>query len=232
MEDQLRNISNSDNNDNNSNSNGCVDSLNVRMREMSTVTVGEIDSTLRRGGLWILPYDSHPRSKLPCKMHGKHAHWGILVGILCDDRTKRETTTTTTRGESCSTGGDTATKTEKVRVPKQERLLVVPAESRSTKGPLLVPLEDGHNELSLLLNDGKSAATKNNNDACDGVYWMVQHSLSSKWSIASMNEWVDSNRQLVSVNDDKFTLGKDVILNLANRIVQILPEDRCDDDTS
>jgi len=164
-------------------SNGCVHSLAVRMRETSTVTVGEIESTLQLGGLWILPYDSHPLSKLPCRMHGKHAHWGIVVGILCS-RPKSGTATTDNRESSSSS---------------------------------LIPLED---DPQFLFNNDRSSANANDPS---GVHWVVQHSLSSKWAIATMDEWVDSNRQLVSVNDTKFTLGRDVTLNLTDRIIQILP---------
>ena len=55
------------------------------------------------------------------------------------------------------------------------------------------------------------------------LHLIVQHSLSSKWAIAPMQEWIDSNRQLITVNKDKFALGNEELLNLKNTAVQILP---------
>jgi GNAT superfamily N-acetyltransferase len=154
--------------------------FSVRTREVCSLAIDEIDSTLRHGGLWILPYDSNPRTKLPSKLQGKHAHWGILVGILYAERKKTEpptniTTTTNARAEE----------------------------------------EDG--KMTVI---GESLQ-KNTDYSCN---WCVQHSLSSQWSIASMEDWVESNRQLISINDQKFTfLKNEKDLNLKNKIIQVLP---------
>ncbi len=67
------------------------------------------------------------------------------------------------------------------------------------------PLQCLENEESLSLVD----------DA-DTVYLLVQHSLSSKLSIATWSDFMESNQQLVSVDEGKFG-RKD--LNLKDRII-------------
>jgi GNAT superfamily N-acetyltransferase len=57
-------------------------SLQVKTRDFDNVSLVELDATLQQGGFWVIPYDSNPRTKLPAKLQGKHAHWGIVVGIL------------------------------------------------------------------------------------------------------------------------------------------------------
>jgi hypothetical protein len=134
------------------------DTVAVMTRETSSLSIEEIDSTVRNKGLWILPYDSNPRTKLPGKFRGQHAHWGIVVGILYD-RTKPQNDASTTT----SAPSDNVT-----------------------------------------------------------VHLIVQHSLNSRWAIAPIEDWFDSNRQLLSVNEDKFALGKEENLNLKNKIIQVL----------
>ena len=129
----------------------------VKTHETSSLTTREIESTIQKGGIWIIPYDSNPRTKLPGNFKGIHAHWGIVVGILY---------------------------------------------SRSIK-------ETDRDDVETL--------------DCD-EYFMVQHSLSSKWAIAPKKSWFDSNRQLLSVNEDKFSLGKENKLNLNNKLIQVVPE--------
>jgi GNAT superfamily N-acetyltransferase len=152
----------------------------VRTREVCSLAIEEIDSTLRHGGLWILPYDSNPRTKLPSKLQGKHAHWGILVGILYAERMKAEPPTNIT----------------------------TTADARAEEG------EEG--KMTVM---GESLQKKTDY-SCN---WCVQHSLSSQWSIASMEDWVESNRQLISINDQKFIfLNNEKDLNLKNKIIQVL----------
>ena len=140
----------------------------VQTRETSSLTIEDIDSTLRLKGLWILPYDSNQRTKLPGNFQGKHAHWGIVVGILYARTTAKPQSATPATG-----------------APPR-------------------------------------VATTTPSD-CSIVHLIVQHSLSSKWAIAPMEKWFDSNRQLVSVNEDKFALGREMKLNLKNKIIQVLP---------
>ena len=47
-----------------------------------TVSPQQICQTLLEGGVFVLPYDSNPRTRLPAFLSGKHAHYGIIVGIL------------------------------------------------------------------------------------------------------------------------------------------------------
>ena len=150
-----------------------------------------MEFTLRSGGLWILPYDSNPRTKLPCNFQGHHAHWGIVVGALLHiGATARSAAAT-----------DTPTRDDGA-------VTILPRDS-SLEGPSVATPE----------TRAQGCTGPSNGKA----YWMVQHSLSSKWVIEPMDKWVDSNRQLVSLNDDKFQLGTGGRLNLRNNIIQVLP---------
>lgn len=131
-------------------------SFEVETIETSSLTSEEIDYTIRNGGLWILPYDSNPRTKLPGKFRGIHAHWGVIVGVLYAGIAKTD-----------------------------------------------IPEED----------HGDS----------ESVHLIVQHSLSSKWAIAPVENWFDSNCQLISVNEDKFVLGNEKYLNLNNKVIKVTP---------
>ncbi len=133
----------------------------VKTHDTSALTTKEIESTIQKGGLWIIPYDSNPRTKLPGRFRGMHAHWGIVVGILYS-----------------------------------------------------------RNITAADRNDPEKLDFRNG----DGdEYFIVQHSLSLKWAIAPKKTWFDSNRQLISVNEDKFSLGKENKLNLNNKLIQVQP---------
>jgi predicted GNAT family acetyltransferase len=46
-------------------------------------SIDEITSILvERNGLIVLPYDSHPGTRLPFLNSGRSAHWGVVVGVL------------------------------------------------------------------------------------------------------------------------------------------------------
>ncbi len=166
-EDQLRTstarISSLTNMDADSRPLGCFE---VETRETSSLTVEEIDYTIRNGGLWILPYDSNPRTKLPSKFRGIHAHWGVLVGLLYARTT-------------------------------------VPQSALDNREDLDMPKSD---EISSIGNS---------------VHLIIQHSLSSNWAIAPMEDWLDSNCQLISINEEKFALGNEKCLNLSNKIIRV-----------
>ena len=262
----LDNINNNNSdNDDNDRSMDSLSSLSVRARETSSLTMEEIDSTLRQGGLWILPYDSNPRTKLPDNMRGKRAHWGIIVGIVFsvgttpsddDDDNSDKNNLHPTIGDTTATQSAGATKGDRLAVFDDEILSTNRNKTQENKSsarrktacvndfasPLLIPLEDdieSTNDDSVSAAEKKMRSPQNNFDqeqlehgtstsiGCIGtstrnVYWIIQHSLSSKWAMAPMDEWVDSNKQLVSV-DHKFTLENEGGLNLKNRIIQILP---------
>ena len=52
------------------------------------------------------------------------------------------------------------------------------------------------------------------------IFLCVQHSLSKEWAIAPLEEWIESNGQLVSVDNDKFSVNDDG-LNLRDKIVLV-----------
>jgi N-acetylglutamate synthase-like GNAT family acetyltransferase len=68
----------------------------IQTREIRSISRKEIDETIRQGGVWIIPYDSNPRTKLPTKLRGNHAHWGIVVGICYHQDNDEVGTGTTT----------------------------------------------------------------------------------------------------------------------------------------
>jgi N-acetylglutamate synthase-like GNAT family acetyltransferase len=61
-----------------------IDVCGMDCEIMSTQTLqpSTVLDELRRGGVWILPYDSNQRTRLPGCFKGKNAHYGIMVGLL------------------------------------------------------------------------------------------------------------------------------------------------------
>jgi Acetyltransferase (GNAT) family len=60
---------------------------NVRVQSFPSIE--EITSILVvRNGLLILPYDSHPGTRLPFLNSGRSAHWGVVVGMLFGSSTQ------------------------------------------------------------------------------------------------------------------------------------------------
>ncbi|CAJ1929955.1 unnamed protein product [Cylindrotheca closterium] len=55
-----------------------IDSEIVKVPEL---TPSKVNATLAKGGVFILPYDSSARTRLPAKLSGQSAHYGIIVGI-------------------------------------------------------------------------------------------------------------------------------------------------------
>jgi hypothetical protein len=115
------------------------------------------------GGVWILPYDSNARTRLPTHLAGQGAHYGIVVGLL-------------------------------VGVEASDN-------NSSNNTQLLSPLEGDDSSMV---------------DRATTVYLLVQHSLSSKLSIATWSDFMESNQQLVSVDEGKYG-QKD--LDLKGRII-------------
>lgn len=56
--------------------------LKTEMRSFQATSPSDILVVLKAGGTLILPYDSQPSTKRPCKNTGRTAHYGIVVGIL------------------------------------------------------------------------------------------------------------------------------------------------------
>mmetsp|Transcript_5971 Transcript_5971/g.14474 ORF Transcript_5971/g.14474 Transcript_5971/m.14474 type:complete len:616 (+) Transcript_5971:158-2005(+) len=156
-----------------------IGSFEVETRETSSLTFEEIDYTIRNGGLWILPYDSNPRTKLPGKFRGIHAHWGVIVGVLY------------------------------ARTPQ-------PQSASAADTP-----EEGIVDVDVLGED--QSLSPENAPVGGSLYLIVQHSLSSKWAIAPVEHWFDSNCQLMSVNEHKFVLGNEKDLNLNNKVIKVTP---------
>ena len=148
------------------------------LRELANVVCGidcEIWSTrklipsdvckiLLAKGVFIIPYDSNARTRLPCKLLGQGAHYGIIIGIL----------------------------TGRKRINDDEG-------SSTTQS--LKPLQDMDSLEQQNIED---------------VYLVVQHSLSPALSIARFCDFLDSNGQLVEVDDRKFDTND---LDLKDRII-------------
>jgi hypothetical protein len=161
----------------------------VTTREMDSVTIQEMDANLQEGGVWILPYDCNPRTKLPAKLQGRHAHWGIVVGML-HQRSMVE-----------DVDGD-----DSVRLA-----------SCDSNNSSLLQLEPMSCQVDLV---GSGL------DQCNNCYLCVQHSLSSQWAISPLKDWLESNQQIMVMDDYKFTLTASSRLNLQNKIIQVSPRDR------
>ena len=51
---------------------------------VASLTPTQINQVLVNGGAFILPYDSNARTRLPAKLSGQSAHYGIIVGIAVE----------------------------------------------------------------------------------------------------------------------------------------------------
>lgn len=60
----------------------CELPADVETVDTLSLSVPQVDAILQKGGAGIIAYDSNPRTKLPTKLMGQHAHWGLVVGIL------------------------------------------------------------------------------------------------------------------------------------------------------
>lgn len=193
------------------------DMANARCRTVvaALMTANDIDSVIRDGGLWILPYDSNPRTKLPTKQLGKHAHWGIIVGILvccCIKQPEGGSVVEQLTGEHDDVLGQLLSSSLK----RNESKIHHPAKRLPGTATALLPLQElvgGTSQQQYLANDAK----------CH-TFLCVQHSLSSQWAIAPIDEWMESNQQLVSVDDDRFKHTMKSNLNLKNQIIRITIE--------
>jgi N-acetylglutamate synthase-like GNAT family acetyltransferase len=132
-----------------------IDCVMWSVAELQPTQVYQI---LSERGIFIIPYDSNPRTRLPTKLSGQSAHYGIIVGM------------------------------------------VIGVEKDGQQGNFR-PLIDGD--------------FKNDHDS-DCIFLLVQHSLSSNLSIASWNDYVESNGQLVTMDKTKF---ENAHLDLCDHII-------------
>ena len=123
------------------------------------LTPKSMEKILASGCVMIMPYDTDPITKLPTKLSGQRAHYGVIVGLLLNQLNSS--------GES----------------EPELKILIDPA----------------------ILDNATT------------VFLLVQHSLSSKLSIASWSDFMESNQQLVSVDEEKFGRTN---LDLKNRIIK------------
>ncbi len=69
--------------------------LSCEMCSTQDLDLRRIWDVLRGDGVFILPYDSNARTRLPARFSGKSAHYGIIVGFLvgrnCDKNTNSKT---------------------------------------------------------------------------------------------------------------------------------------------
>jgi ribosomal protein S18 acetylase RimI-like enzyme len=189
---------------NNNENNCCGDMISCEMKSFQSITpidvlqcLSQIDmaNNTNTNGLYIIPYDTHKITKLPCCNTGLSAHYGIIVGIVfCDnnkiDDPSIDSNATTIDGPNGS----------EVDAP----ILLEPLDTIScTTGSRF---------------EGSSIDTLTNYTN-DNVLLLVQHGLSSKLSIASWNEFFISNQQLTSYDTTKY--NKVTKLDLQDRILQL-----------
>lgn len=59
--------------------------LRCEMRSFASVTSNDVVAVLLDGGCLIVPYDSHPGTRLPSLNRGRSAHYGVVVGAMLAD---------------------------------------------------------------------------------------------------------------------------------------------------
>eukprot|EP00980_Cylindrotheca_fusiformis_P019253 scaffold6572_cov106-Cylindrotheca_fusiformis.AAC.5 len=131
------------------------------------LTPQRVERILADGGLFILPYDSNGRTRLPAKFNGRRAHYGIIVGMAIGLET------------------EAATNVESIF-------------------PRLRQLQENERDYAF------------SSESRENTYLFVQQSLSSNLSIASWSDFMESNDQLVCVDETKFG---STTLDLRDRII-------------
>lgn len=142
--------------------------IECHMWSMQELTPSIVYGVLAEGGVFILPYDTSARTRLPACLSGRRAHYGIIVGI------------------AIGLG------------------VVAPADVQN-ESLRLRPLKDEDRDGAF---DGRTE--------CDQTFLLVQHSLSSNLAIAPWPDFIESNQQLVSMNEAKFG---NTTLDLRDRII-------------
>jgi hypothetical protein len=56
----------------------------------STTTATDIMGVLGAGGCIVVPYDSHPGTRMPSLNGGRSAHYGVIVGVMVPASTEGE----------------------------------------------------------------------------------------------------------------------------------------------
>ena len=146
--------------------------LDCEMKATKTLRLSTIWNELRQGGVWILPYDSNQRTRLPGCFQGKNAHYGIIVGL--------------------SIGFENESVPEYGTGNELQTLQQCAKDQCDTLGSYLDQADTG------------------------GIKLLLQHSLSKKLSVACLNDFLDSNLQLETVDCSKFGTKH---LDLKNRII-------------
>ena len=139
------------------------------------------------GGLYIIPYDSNPRSKLPSsQFKGKYAHYGVIVGIVVvNNGMEGEEKLKEQNGRDAGKSAPRLDTCGSATIVELHPLHNLKAEDRSRLF-----------EMSSIKN---SCCNAN-----DDILLLVQHSLSTKLCIATWREFAESNLQLKTCDTLKF----------------------------
>ena len=156
-------------------------------------------------GLWIIPYDSHPHTRLPSSTDGgHHAHYGIIVGIAAVDTNPDNHDTmeqdTTEVGPDSTVVDAQHVVVERHGQPPHVELHSLLRDTNGNDADDEKDLSKFAQQLFLDYNDNNH----NNLPKDKKVLLLVQHSLSRDLVIASWDEFVSSNQQLLSYDALKF----------------------------
>ena len=163
--------------------------LRCEMRSLAATTPDDLVQVLSSGGCFIVPYDSHPGTRLPSLNEGRNAHYGVIMGVLFASADDSD------RVDVDSTAMHTNEDTPSGAVNPDDGIQGVEAGTK----------------VSLCEYKGGAVPTRS-----DEVLVVVLHSMSQRLCIAPLTEFVASNAQLTSVDDSRFASAT---LNLADRLV-------------
>lgn len=163
--------------------------LHAFRKSITPVDVWKSISTKR--GLWIIPYDNDKITKLPCQNSGYTAHYGIIVGIVFGFSNTSAATPTTNE-----------THNDNPNHVMDE-----------TNFQLEQICEEDVQQLENLSANGKQQQSP-----CQTIL-LVQHGLSPKLSIASWEEFFESNQQLNQTNYKKVA-SSPAHINLKDCIIE------------
>lgn len=167
--------------------------VNATCESFEQLTPASAAEYVRGGRLLIVPYDSHPGSKLPAALNGNSAHYGVVIGVCyCAAITGGSSV----KPSTCDGNSDQTTPPA-----SQSRLLPPP--------PPPLPVADGPKPWL----QGETAPA---NLSGEHLLLLVQHSNSARLAIATYTDFLRSNLQMTSFDASRFAVCS---LNLSNQVV-------------
>ena len=179
-----------------------VDATCETFAELSPAAAAE---HVRAERLLIVPYDSHPGSKLPTSLQGNSAHYGVAIGACF--RVGSGTADANVAAAAAGAAGETAPTTLDADVAEEQQ----GSGGQSAPPPPPPPPAALAGPKRWTKEQQAPAALRS-----EDLLLLVQHSNSARLAIATHADFLKSNLQMSSFDASRFAVRS---LNLANQIV-------------